>query len=257
MKPIIKWQGGKRRELKHIQPFINGAHTIAEPFCGGAAVAFDNEGIAYLNDTNPHLINLYKTLQNRDHFERMLIDIEQAQSADREELYYTSRQIVNRYDFTDAYQSAFAFFLLRQQCFSGMERYNGKGEFNVPFGHYKTLASSLSEQHHNFLRASHLSCLDAIEFMGTLPADAFIFLDPPYLDRAGYKEGDGGLDLHSSIAVTLKDITQPWLLVHVDDDFYRYAYRDFNIKEVGFKYSQQWKGRETKSQVTHLYITNF
>ena len=51
MKPFIKWQGGKRRELKHIREFIpDGTSIIAEPFAGGAAVAFDFEGIAYLND---------------------------------------------------------------------------------------------------------------------------------------------------------------------------------------------------------------
>ena len=63
MKPFIKWQGGKRRELKHIREFIpDGTSIIAEPFAGGAAVAFDFEGIAYLNDINSRLINLYKVV---------------------------------------------------------------------------------------------------------------------------------------------------------------------------------------------------
>ena len=53
MKPFLKWQGGKRRELDHIRPYIpSNVSNIAEPFCGGAAVAFDREGIAFLNDSN-------------------------------------------------------------------------------------------------------------------------------------------------------------------------------------------------------------
>ena len=38
MKPFVKWQGGKRRELANIRPFVSS--PVAEPFCGGAAVAF-------------------------------------------------------------------------------------------------------------------------------------------------------------------------------------------------------------------------
>ena len=48
----------KRRELSNIRPYISG--PVAEPFCGGAAVAFDTEGKVYLNDVNKRLINLYK-----------------------------------------------------------------------------------------------------------------------------------------------------------------------------------------------------
>ena len=48
MKPFLKWQGGKRRELDHIRPYIpSNVTNISEPFCGGAAVAFDREGNAF------------------------------------------------------------------------------------------------------------------------------------------------------------------------------------------------------------------
>ena len=39
---------------------------------------------------------------------------------------------------------------MRQLCFSGMERYNSEGKFNVPFGHYKKMSCNLSPDHHNF-----------------------------------------------------------------------------------------------------------
>ena len=72
MKPFIKWQGGKRRELPHIREFIpDGIPIIAEPFCGGTAVAFDNEGIAILNDTNARLINLYSVAADKQMFETL------------------------------------------------------------------------------------------------------------------------------------------------------------------------------------------
>ena len=109
MKPIVKWQGGKRKELPHIRPFIpDNISNIAEPFCGGAAVAFDHEGIAYLNDNNPHVINLYRVLQSVAHFERMMmyIDVAKSNPAGLESLYYKSREIVNTYDFSDPFEAS-------------------------------------------------------------------------------------------------------------------------------------------------------
>ena len=259
MKPFIKWQGGKRRELTHIRPYIpDGISAIAEPFAGGAAVSFDNEGIAYLNDTNTELINLYQVLGNIAHFEHILafVDALKANPQMLEPHYYQARELINSGNGTNV-ERALAFLILRQQCFSGMERYNKRGEFNVPWGRYKTFSCSLNEDHHNFLRAATITCGDAIDHIRTLPADTFLFLDPPYLERAGYKEGDGGFDLHSSLAVTLKDIDLPFLLVHSDHDFYRHAYKDFKVTEVPHKYSQQWKGRERPdADVCHLYISN-
>jgi len=259
MKPFIKWQGGKRRELDHIRPFIpSNVSNISEPFCGGAAVAFDREGIAFLNDTNWHLINLYQCLANPAHFEHIMdyVSMLKAHPERLEDIYYSSRQTINSLSCTFV-EDALAFLIVRQQCFSGMERYNKRGDFNVPWGRYKTFSCQLNEDHHNFLRAATITHGDALDHIRSLPADTFVFLDPPYLERAGYQEGDGGFDLHAGLAVTLKEMDLPFLLVHSDHEFYRHAYADFNITEVPVRYSQQWKGRaRPDAETNHLYITN-
>lgn len=258
MKPVVKWQGGKRRELDHIRPYIpSNVSNISEPFCGGAAVAFDHEGIAFLNDTNRHLINLYQQLAKPDGFAQIMekVDWLKAHPEYLEQEYYHARQIINsRSTFIG---DAIAFLIVRQQCFSGMERYNKRGDFNVPWGRYKTFSCGLNEEHHNFLRAATLTCSDALEHIRSLPADTFVFLDPPYLERAGYQKGDGGYDFHAELAVTLCQLDLPWLIIHSDHDFYRQAYADFHITEVPVRYSQQWKGRERPdASVSHLYISN-
>lgn len=259
MKPPIKWQGGKRRELDHIRPYIpSNVSNIAEPFCGGAAVAFDNEGIAFLNDTNFHLINLYQQLAKPEGFEHIMQKISwlrhHPEHLERE--YYHARQVINSPSCTFI-EDATAFLIVRQQCFSGMERYNKRGDFNVPWGRYKTFSCGLTEDHHNFLRSATITHGDALQCINSLPADTFVFLDPPYLDRAGYEAGDGGYDLHAGLAATLKTLDLPWLLVHSDHEFYRHAYADFNITEVPIKYQQQWKGRaRSDAAVNHLYISN-
>jgi DNA adenine methylase len=61
MKPIIKYSGGKFKEIKNFRHFIpNSYKTYIEPFFGGGAVFFDLEPEqAIINDLN---VGLYKFL---------------------------------------------------------------------------------------------------------------------------------------------------------------------------------------------------
>lgn len=68
LKPIIKWPGGKEKELPHIklhapQRFEN----YYEPFVGGGSVftAFDAKQL-YINDKSSELIALYRYISNQD-----------------------------------------------------------------------------------------------------------------------------------------------------------------------------------------------
>lgn len=258
MKPIVKWQGGKRRELPKITPFLDNITTIAEPFCGGAAVSFMTGIQSALNDQNQRLINLYQVIASDD-YKRLKDDVAYFKTLSKEELgvrYYQARDYINSKT-VDPYVCAREFLFIRQQCFSGMERYNKSGEFNVPHGHYNTFSCCLDDEHHEYLKHTPLANMNAIDFIKSLDDETFLFLDPPYLDRAGYETQDGGIHLHAELSILLHHRVNPWLIVHADHPFYREAYSNFNIKEVPFKYAQQWKGRETKSDVTHLYITNF
>lgn len=73
MKPIIKWSGGKAKELKefkHYFPEFKGKYI--EPFAGGAAVFFNLEKPSIINDINYELISLYKILQNEKDRETLI-----------------------------------------------------------------------------------------------------------------------------------------------------------------------------------------
>src|SRR5687768_8737031 len=66
VRPPLKWAGGKRWQLPHLEPLWTAAQhrRLVEPFCGGLAVT---TGLmphrALLNDINPHLINFYTWLK--------------------------------------------------------------------------------------------------------------------------------------------------------------------------------------------------
>jgi len=68
MKPLIKWPGGKSRELEKIRPYLhNKFDRFIEPFLGGGAVYFSLENEKnVVNDINSNLIDLYRHLQTKD-----------------------------------------------------------------------------------------------------------------------------------------------------------------------------------------------
>ena len=259
MKPFIKWQGGKRRELPNIQRYIPSTTTsIVEPFCGGAAVAFNYELPTVLNDFDGKLINLYKHV--RDNVSKFLDDITKFKAytdEQRSDAYYEFRSYLNANPNENSYEAAIAFLYIRQQCFSGMERYNSKGEFNVPWGRYKTFSCTLSTEHSKYLEQCDIINGDAIDCLDAIKdPNSFIFIDPPYLERAGYVEGDGGIELHQRLADKLLTMPNPFLIVHTRHDFYLNAYQDCTIDEIPFKYAQQFRKGNYDADVKHLYISN-
>ena len=53
MKPVIKYQGGKSKELPIIKQLAPSTYKrIVEPFCGGAAVSLYYRDACILNDIN-------------------------------------------------------------------------------------------------------------------------------------------------------------------------------------------------------------
>ena len=67
MKPLIKWAGGKSRELKNFKDLIPEHSTYIEPFLGGGAVFFHLEPKkAYINDISSNLVNFYKLTKEKN-----------------------------------------------------------------------------------------------------------------------------------------------------------------------------------------------
>jgi DNA adenine methylase len=177
LSPPLKWAGGKRwlvpllREVW--QPYQE--RRLIEPFCGGLAVSF---GLlpqqATLNDINPHLINFYRHLQLG-----LTVTIEMRNDAD---LYYAHRNRFNeliRLGQTESSESAQLFYFLNRTGYNGLCRFNQKGEFNVPFGKYKTInyTTDFSEYSQTLAQWDfQVSKFDAL----AVDPNNFIYADPPY-----------------------------------------------------------------------------
>jgi len=69
LRPFLKWPGGKTRELKYIIPNIpRNIFNYYEPFIGGGAVFFAVNWAEnyFINDKSTDLINLYKSIKNKN-----------------------------------------------------------------------------------------------------------------------------------------------------------------------------------------------
>ncbi len=177
LKPPLKWAGGKRWLLPHLLPILQKFENkrLVEPFCGGLAVALGlKPKQALLNDINALVINFYKCLQFGLQTNLLM--------ANNETLYYQYRLRLNDLiasGNSDGSESAELFYYLNRSGYNGLSRFNSKGQFNVPFGRYKTInyLQDFSGYKEVFKNWQFLAC-DFEQLI--IRSDDIVYADPPY-----------------------------------------------------------------------------
>ena len=165
MRPIVKYRGGKARELPKILrnlPAYRGRDV--EPFVGRAALFFHLEpGQAIVNDINAKLANPKARIPNAN-----------------ESLYYRLRDMYN--GLTPAeYSPALLYYFINKTAYSGMIRHNARGEYNVPYGRYRHFRSDgVTLAHSQLLQRAEVLQGDYRQVFDLLETEDFVFLDPPY-----------------------------------------------------------------------------
>jgi DNA adenine methylase len=135
--PPIKSQGIKTKLvpwIKEVVPKVSGRWI--EPFLGTGVVAF-NSGYkkAILSDTNPHIINFYKSVQEhlvtvplmKQYLENEGKLLREAENNGYE------HYLKVRSRFNSGEYSSFDFIFLSRAGFNGMMRFGSKGNWNIPF----------------------------------------------------------------------------------------------------------------------------
>ncbi|MDH5730026.1 MAG: Dam family site-specific DNA-(adenine-N6)-methyltransferase [Gammaproteobacteria bacterium] len=192
--PPIKSQGIKTK----LVPWINSIipHDFEglwiEPFMGTGVVAFNlAPSHALLCDTNPHLINFYKSLADHSitpEIVRDFLNKEGSKLLEKgESHYYDIRERFNKN------HSPLDFLFLNRAGFNGMIRFNRKGEFNIPFCRKpQRFAQAYVTKIVN--QVSHVcKLLDMKDFtfknqpfeetISQGSSEDIIYCDPPYIDR--------------------------------------------------------------------------
>lgn len=98
-RPLIKWPGGKERELDYIMPYVpNEINRYFEPFIGGGAVFANIEAKEYyINDLSTELIEIYRLISEQsDEFISLLNDIDDSWIG-AQELYCSSSFLFDTY----------------------------------------------------------------------------------------------------------------------------------------------------------------
>src|SRR6267154_5914864 len=208
--PPLKWAGGKRWQLPHLRKYWEreSHRRLVEPFCGGLAVTLGlKPERALLNDVNPHLFNFYCWLQRGL---RITIDLKY-----EEAIFYRHRSRFNELlhrGTTTTKEAASLFYYLNRTAYNGLCRFNRSGEFNVPFGKYRTI---------NYKRdfAAYKSAFANWQFSNLrfdrlrLRSDDFVYADPPYdVEFTQYSQGGFGWEDQVRTAELLAKHSGPVIL---------------------------------------------
>lgn len=177
-KPFLRWAGGKRWLIKHIESIKKlKIKTYYEPFLGGGSVFFniDNYKNAHLSDLNSELIDTYSCL--RDNLEDVVAKLKTFKNTEFQ--YYKIRET----QFEDIVDKSAKFIFLNKTSFNGIYRVNQKGEFNVPYGFRNNIDIVDIENLKKVslkLQNTVLKCQDFEAISKNIKKGDFVFLDPPY-----------------------------------------------------------------------------
>lgn len=199
---------------------------------------------------------------NRSEFDRLKTLTPNERVADEnEDLYYAIRDMFNGLK-RSKYTDAAVYYFINKTAYSGMIRYNAKGEFNVPFGRYKNLNTSfVTEQHSNLLQQTDIYNEDYRAIFAMAQEDDFMFLDPPYdcvfsdYGNEEYKDGFND-DSHEELAEAFRNLPCRALLVIGRTPLTERLYGDMIIDEYEKSYSVNIRNR-FKAAATHILVANY
>lgn len=168
MKPIIKYRGGKSKEIKYFLQFIPRDYDrYVEPFAGGAALYFYLEPqLALINDINSKLIDFYLAVQNNyEQLKKELVNLESVYHSNQieyevlkqsevvpgfvenknEALYYLLRDMYNG-KIEKKYLDATLYYFINKTSYSGMLRFNSKENLMFHLDDIKTSIQKWSQK---------------------------------------------------------------------------------------------------------------
>lgn len=246
-KPVIGWPGGKTRMLKVILPMIPEHTAYVEVFFGGGAVFFAKPQSHHevINDINRELVAFMRNA--RLHLDALL---------DEMDLVLNSRQ-----EFEDCIaqpglteiQKAARWFIRNRLSFGGM------GE-NFAIGRTQPLSSrtqrliairSLSRR----LDRTTVENRDWSKILETYDhAEAFFFLDPPYLDSGGGAYEGWSEHTLQRFADQVKQLDGKWMVTFQDCAQVRDFFGDYSIHSVKRANGIGNNGKKPSGRVYHEVV---
>jgi len=268
--PFLKWVVGKCQLMTDIEPLLpKRISTYYEPFVGGGAVFLHTQPKkAVINDYNSELINVYETI--RDDVDALIEHL--ATHVNESEYFYQIRAL-DRQDFFDELskvERASRVIYLNKTCFNGLYRVNGSGEFNTPFGRYKSpniINETVLRAVSHYLQKNDIKLLsgDYQDALKNIRKGSFVYFDPPYdpisksSNFTGYVQGGFGNDEQIRLRDTCMKLNEKgikFLLSNSATAFMKELYQDFEVIEVGASRHINSVGSK-RGEVKEILVRNY
>lgn len=275
-KRSIPYVGNKLKLLPQLFPrFPSEINNFYEPFTGGGVVPLNLEAKHYhLNDINNYVIRLHEHIL--DYF-----DIEDFISVLKNEIDVRGLSKTNqdaylklRSDYND-FKQPHLFFLLICYTFNNQIRFNGKNQFNSPFGKRefsKENESNIRIYHNHFFEKSiYFNDMDFEEFLNReYKENDFIYLDPPYLvSNATYngecKKGGWGTKDEQRLYSTLNSLNGKvkWALSNVvenkgiTNEILLEWSKNYVVIDLEMDYNNSYASRKKYSKSKEILVKNY
>ena len=306
-KTFLKWVGGKRQIIdKILSKFPNEMNNYHELFLGGGSVLLSVlllkkqnkitiKDKIYAYDINKDLINVYKHIQSEKDtlFQRITHYINEYDSLNgtvinrkpknideaktsKESYYYWIRNKYNNIEKGTVECSAL-FMFINKTCFRGMYR-EGPNGYNVPYGHYKTTPTIITESDLNFVSElikdvefKHSSFADSIK---EITEGDFVYLDPPYVpveidckskqkekkksksnkSFVGYVAAGFDLDCHNLLFSEIKKLQNvKFVLSNSNEKLVTDSFKNYYIEEIIARRAINSKNPAAKAKEVIIY----
>jgi DNA adenine methylase len=247
----------------------------SDEFNGMFSTLFNFNIENFLNEIKKNLVRKIKRMKVLEQQKHKLPDndiLDNIETALKSAFYMHFRHLYNN---TDKYKlnrhfSTAIFLFIRNYAYSGMFRYNSKGEFNVPYGgigyNNKNFRKKIEYLKSDALQ-NHLSntVIESMDFEAFLEKhkpteNDFIFLDPPYdTEFSTYAQNEFNRKDQERLAnYLIKKTKAKWMLIIKNTDFIcnLYSNNNLNIQSFDKTYLVSFMNRNNK-KTEHLLIKNY
>ena len=249
--------------------------THSDQFNGMFSSIFNFNIENFIKEIKINLIRKIKRMKELERIKNILPDediLDNIETALKSAFYMHFRHIYNntkKYKINNAFKSAI-FLFIRNFAYSGMFRYNSKGEFNVPYGGIGYNRKNFQKKV-DYLKTKELkSLLDntiienedfEVFFEKHKPTkNDFVFLDPPYdSEFSTYAKNEFTRKDEERLAnYLINKCKSKWMMIIKNTDFIfdLYNNKGLNVQSFDKTYLVSFMNRNDKN-VEHLLITNY
>lgn len=249
--------------------------THSEQFNGMFSSLFNFNIEHFVKEIKINLIRKTKRMKKLEQEKDKLPDkdiLDNIETALKSAFYMHFRHIYNKqekYELEEGFKSA-VFLFIRNYAYSGMFRYNSKGEFNVPYGgiaynrkNFRKKVDYLrTKELRSLIEKTTIENLDFEVFFDchTPNSDDFVFLDPPYdTEFSTYAQNEfTRLDQKRLADYLINECKAKWMMIIKNTDFIFNLYngKGLNVSSFDKTYLVSFMNRNDKD-VKHLIIKNY